>query len=133
MKQVCLASIMYMSDNDDILPYAQSTTQVKMVTYPYLKNIRAWDSFNPKGGEFRFNISAGGVNAAEVEFPAETVLFYESQAWPDGTRVVGFFDGHVKSVDAELWKRLQPTLKLKLKKRAQPFPLSYGKGWKPGR
>ena len=128
-KQLALGMLMYSSDYDDVMPYAQSTAAVKYVEAPYLKNNELWKSLNPKGGEFRFNMALAGVSLTEVPEPANTPLFFEPNAWPDGTRVVAYTDGHAKRVDAEEWKRLQPFLKLKLKKTAKrPLPPNYGVG-----
>ncbi|AIE87366.1 hypothetical protein OP10G_3998 [Fimbriimonas ginsengisoli Gsoil 348] len=131
MKQVALSLVMYTNDYDDVLPYAQGTHAVQYVTYPYLKNIKAWETRNPNGGEFRFNLAVGGVSMPAFEAPAETPMVYESKAWPDGKRTVGFLDGHVKRVDQEEWKKMQKFLTRWLPASGKPFPLNYGKDWKP--
>lgn len=126
-KQVALGMMIYGGDYDDVLPWPQGMKAVKFVTRPYLKNDDLWKSLNPAGGEFRFNMSLGGVSMVDVERPAETILFYEEKAWPDGRRAVAFVDGHAKFVSEEDWKRLQPTLKLRVKKTAKrPLPLNWG-------
>lgn len=131
-KQLALGMLLYESDYDDIAPYAQSTATVKYVIDPYLKNREVWKSLNPNGGEFLFNTSLGGVNTSEIPHPADTPLFFERNAWPDGSRVVAFADGHAKVLTPDEWKKLQPTLKLKLKKSAKPLPADYGIGGAPG-
>lgn len=126
-KQLALGMMMYASDCDDVMPWAQGIKAVKFATRPYLKNDDLWKSLNPAGGEFRFNMSLGGVSLTDVEDPSETILYYEEKAWPDGRRAVAFADGHAKFVGEEEWKRLQPTLKLKVKKTAKrPLPLNWG-------
>jgi prepilin-type processing-associated H-X9-DG protein len=42
--------------------------------------------------------------------------------WPDGTRIVGFADGHAKKVNGDEWTKITKYLKLKLKKVAKPLP-----------
>jgi len=117
---------MYASDYDDVMPYAQSTATVKYVTWPYLKNAESWKSHNPAGSKFYFNMALAGSSLIDVESPAETVMFYESTAWEDGSRCVAFADGHVKMVSAEDWTMLSETLRLKLPKHGKPLPANYG-------
>lgn len=132
VKQIALGMMMYISDNDDLFPYAQSTKAVQYVTYPYLKNFDVWKTNNPNGSQFYFNMAVAGVSASDIQKPAETVLFYESATRPDGRRTVAFTDGHAKLVSEAEWAKLQPTLKLKLKKSVKPLPANYGMDWNPG-
>lgn len=132
-KQISTAMIMYASDWDDVLPYAQSTKAVQFVTYPYVKNAEVWKTLNPNGGQFQFNMALGGVSMTDVPSPAETVLYYESNEWPDGKRAVSYLDGHAKLVSAEEWAKLKASLDLKLKKTAKPLPLNYGMDWDPSK
>lgn len=126
-KQMALGVMIYMSDYDDVLPYPQSVAAVKFVTYPYIKNKDIYKTLNPNGGQFLFNNAIGGVEAAIVENPADTILWYESKAWPDGRRAVAFLDGHAKLVNPEEWKRVEKSLRLKLKRKAKPLPANWGK------
>jgi prepilin-type processing-associated H-X9-DG protein len=99
MKQVGLAAIMYSADCDDRLPLQLgSARQVKPVLLPYIRNEQIFTTLNPNGGEFLGNAKINGMSLMEVDKPAETVLFYESNDWPDGRRVVCYADGHVKWV-----------------------------------
>lgn len=132
MKQVATAMIMYISDSDDEYPYPQTTKTIRYITAPYMKNNDLWTTRNPNGGEFLFNMALGGVSATQLEYPAEMVMFYESKAWPDGTRVVAFADGHARVVDSATWKTLQKWLKRKYKTKSKPLPANYGVNWKPG-
>jgi hypothetical protein len=132
-KQIALALIMYLNDNDEVLPFAQSTQAVKYVTEPYSKSKTIWNSQNPNGGGFRFNINLGGVSMTALDAPSETPMVYESQAWPDGGRVVAFADGHEAYVDRARWQALQPMLKRKFPRQGRPLPLNYGAGWQPSK
>jgi|GEM_PF-1127540 len=132
-KQVGTAMVIYTADYDDVLPYAQSTKAVQYVTSPYVKNLEVWKTFNPSGSQFLYNISIGGSSLSVVESLAETVMFYESRAWPDGRRVVTFADSHAALVTAEEWLNYERTLRLKLPKIAKPLPLNYGMDWHPGK
>ena len=124
LKQVATGTMILLADNDDNFPYVQSTPQLFKFVEPYTKNQEVFKTHNPMGGEFRFNMSLAGSSATSVESPAETPMYYESEAWPDGKRCVAFVDTHVKTVTAEEWAKMQPLLKLKLGK--------FGKPLKPG-
>ncbi len=126
-KQIALGVIMYAGDYDDFLPYAQGTKAVCEVSYPYVKSIECFKTYNPQGGMLAFNMALAGVNISDIPKPAEVPLFYDSVAWPDGSRVVAFADGHAKSVSAEEWTTLSAKLKLKLKRHGKPLPADLGK------
>jgi hypothetical protein len=129
LKQVALGMMMYCADSDDVLPYVQGTKAAQYVTFPYMKSIKLWESKNPNGGELRFNVALGGVSVTAIEDPSAVPLLFDSKAWPDGTRLVAFADGHVKSVDETTWKSLQKWLSRRYKASGRPLPLSYGKDW----
>ena len=126
IKQISLGMLMYASDYDDLTPYAQSTKTVEYVISPYVLNNELFKSLNPDRSRFLFNMAIAGVNMTDIPSPAETVMFYESRAWPDGLRVVSFCDGHAKIVTEEEWREHKLTLKLKIKKSAKPLPAGYG-------
>lgn len=122
LKQVGTGLMILLSDYDDIFPYVQSTPQLFKFLEPYTKNQELFRTKNPMGGEFRFNMSLAGVSVTEIESPAETPMVFESEAWPDGRRAVCFTDSHVKVVTKEEWDKMQPYLKLKLKRNGKPIP-----------
>ena len=121
LKQVATGTMILLADNDDNFPYVQSTPQLFKFVEPYTKNLELFKTHNPMGGEFRFNMSLAGSSATAVESPAETPMYFESEAWPDGKRCVAFVDTHVKAVSAEEWAKMQPLLKLKLGKSGKPL------------
>lgn len=123
-KQLALGMIMYSSDSDDVFPYVQDTKSALAVDMPYLKNREVMKSYNP-GSEVRFNMAVAGVAASAIAAPADTPLYYESAAWPDGKRCVAFCDGHVKLVDPTEWERLQAALHLKMPRSGKPLPPFY--------
>jgi len=131
LKQVALGMIMYTNDYDDAYPYAQSTPAAFFVELPYVKNIQVFKSLNPKGSIIRFNMGISGGLASSIDSPAETVMFYESEAWDDGRRAVAYCDGHVKWVKAEDWATLSTKLKpASLQRVKQALPASYDLEWK---
>ena len=121
MKQLSTGVMIFLSDNDDLFAYVQSTPQLFRFVDPYVKNQEIFKTYNPMGGEFHFNMSLAGVSATDVEAPAETPMFFESQAWPDGKRCVSYVDSHAKVVSAEEWAKMQPLLHLKLNRHGKPL------------
>ncbi len=57
---------------------------------------------NPNGGAFVLNPKLRGLAPVEGKRP----LFYETEPWPDGSRLVGYTDGTVEEVDAKAWAAL---------------------------
>lgn len=131
IKQVSLGMMMYMADYDDVMPYAQDTKSAFAVMYPYVKSVDVFKSVNPKGGRILLNMAVAGVSAAQMEAPAETVLFYDNTPWPDGTRLVSFMDGHAKFLGEVEWRRAEATLRLKMPRSARPLPPAYWKSIAP--
>ncbi|MBS1705724.1 MAG: hypothetical protein JST40_07600 [Armatimonadetes bacterium] len=125
MKQVCLATIMYAGDNDDLYPGVQSTASARAVLLPYVKNKEVFQSQNPAKSEFRFNCALASVNAEIIEYPAETILWYETTPWEDGSRIIGYTDGHAKSVGSSEWEDLEPTLRNTYPRSAGLLPMDY--------
>ncbi len=111
IKQISVGQMIYISDYDDVLPNPPDTNTVANVTFPYIKNIKIWESQNPNGGHFEFNLNLAGINMGKIPNPAETVLFYENTAWPDGSRVVAYADAHCKVLTAEAWKVVEQKMK----------------------
>ncbi len=129
VKQIATGLMIYSTDYDDYLPYAQSVTAVQYLTYPYIKNLDVWKTYNPNGGKIAYNTSIGGASVTQIEAPADTVMVYETMTWPDGRRTVAKADTSARVVDANLWKELSKTLKLKLPKKGKPLPANYGVDW----
>lgn len=127
IKQMALGLLIYAADYDDLFPAAQSTKAVRFVIYPYVKNLDVFRSKNPIGSEFNFNTALSGVSQVDIPDPVGTVLLYEPIAWPDGTRVVAFADGHAKKVNEQTWSSISKTLKAKFKRTAKKMlPADYG-------
>lgn len=126
VKQISIALIVYASDYDDVFPYVQSTGGAIKATEPYSKTVKTW--WSPSGSRFLFNSALAGVSQVTLEDPSKTVLVYTETPWPDGSREVGYADGHAKRVQANEWEKLKQDLTKKWKKTAKkPLPLDYGK------
>ena len=120
-KQIVVGIIMLLFDSDDRFPYVESTGALQRLLKPYLKNESLWNTLNPAGSRFLFNMALAGVKETSVPDLANTVMLYDSAAWPDGSRIVGFADGHAKRVDERTWSRLKKTLSLKLPRVGKPI------------
>ncbi len=120
-KQLSLAFIMQTTDNDDVFPYGQSTSQMTEYAMPYFKNAEITKSVNPNGGRILFNMCLAGSAMTDLEMPAETPMLYDELAWPDGLHLVAYVDGHAKFVTQAEWDGMAKYLKLKLKKHGKPL------------
>ncbi|MBI5705702.1 MAG: hypothetical protein HZC36_01805 [Armatimonadetes bacterium] len=135
VKQAALGMIMYCADYDDVYPWAQSSKSAWSVIYPYVKNRDTFKTLNPNGGELRFAANVAGASAVDLEAPASVVMIYESMAWPDGSRVVAYCDGHARVISADAWKEAEKELKRAYKRKAKrPLPADYDPSgmWKSG-
>lgn len=94
-KDISMALAMYAVDNGDHMPHLFATTMdLSMATASYAPpGVLDYVSKNPEGGEFLPNPRAQGLDINTVLYPGDSVIVYDSQAWPrDGGRVVGLFD-----------------------------------------
>lgn len=125
VKQLAMASLMYCADNDDELPYAQSTGTVLGTHYPYMRSLNIARS--PKSGSrIVFNLALAGVNAGDIPEPAKTPMWYEIV--PTGTlAAVAFADGHAEQIGDDRHAWLQARLKERFKRRKdmKPLPKDY--------
>jgi hypothetical protein len=122
IKQASIALLMYTQDYDNLYPNPPTMSRLKTVVFPYLKTQAVWTTKNPSGGEFLMNDAIKGTNMNSIPNPGQVVALYESKAWPDGLRAVGFVDGHCKNLSKEDWTKAEQTLRLKFPKKAKPLP-----------
>lgn len=122
LKQASVALLMYTADYDKWYPNAPTDSRLQNVLFPYLKTMKVWETMNPSGGTFTMNASIKGAKMTDIRNPAQTACLYETKTWPDGSRVVGFVDGHVKSISKDNWRAVEASLKTKVGKRAKPLP-----------
>ncbi|HWA84457.1 MAG TPA: hypothetical protein VG820_13530 [Fimbriimonadaceae bacterium] len=111
IKQLALATIMFATDNDDVL----KTTSAKWANaiYPYTKNktILTCPEDKPGTVSYSFNVRLANVSMAKIKNPATTVLAYEGSGGKlnfrhDGRAAVAFADGHAKLITKEQAKTL---------------------------
>lgn len=122
-KQLAVGLLIYCADYDDVSPWAQDTATIQTITYPYIKNKSVWQTMNPAGSVFEYNFVAGGVNMQHMANPGTLVMYWETKPWPDGTRIVAFWDGHVKVTSDADWKKTAKLMPTKMKRSAKkPLP-----------
>jgi len=121
-KQICLAAMLYATDNGGKLPPASTWCDALR---PFLGSERVVICPHGKAGQrshYAFNERLGGMLLSKIQSPAQTVLVFEAEGgWnlaggpellPDSPRhgktvTVGFMDGHVEAVAMERIGKLQ--------------------------
>jgi prepilin-type processing-associated H-X9-DG protein len=100
-KQVMLGAIMYSQDYDEKYPPMTSEATFKKAVYPYLRSDSAF--LDPvTNTPFELNPWLSRRSLSQIDSPATMVAIY-SDPHPDGSRVVGFADGHVKVLNGDDW------------------------------
>lgn len=104
IKQIGLALMMFLTDNDDKFLVTEANWKTK--SEPYIKNMDMYRCpLEPAGSSsYSFNSKLVGKNAAAIQQPAETVMIYEGKGGKldfrhEGRAVVCFADGHAKLVN----------------------------------
>ena len=112
VKQLVLGVKQFIQDNDE--QYAFTPETVKASIQPYIRNDSLWTAPGDEPGtvSYSFNPHLANVNEANIEFIAETVLFYLGRDEKldfryDGKTVVGFTDGYVELLTEEQAKKLR--------------------------
>ena len=112
LRQVALAIAMYAQDYDSTLPPMKTYAKFKEAVMPYVKNEAFFQ--NPISKEdFVLNDILSSHKLAHIINPTEFAAIYEANPAPDGTRVVGYVDGHIKRVDAAEWQLVKRRSKMK--------------------
>jgi prepilin-type processing-associated H-X9-DG protein len=124
-KKLAMGFVILLTDYDDIIPWVQDSGTMRNMLVLYLKDKETLKTHNPAGGQIAYNPALWGVALKDIAEQARTVVFFDSLPWPDGKRIVGFADGHVKFVSSAEWKNLEPQLKAKFKRTAKkPLPVA---------
>ena len=112
LKQLGLATLMYVQDYNETFPPMQSFEEIKKLLMPYVKNESVFYlpgtktpySFNPLLNKHRF---------LTIPMPAKLVLFYEPHPRPDGSVAAVFADGHVTVLTRSEWVKAKRASKIK--------------------
>ena len=107
MKQMTLAAAMYAATSDDHLPpVMDSGTAVRPYLLPYVNGSEAekelvFTSGNDRSHEWRGNAPLAGQETFSIKQPNLTMLFWDSQDWPGGKRIVGFADSSARVLESQ--------------------------------
>lgn len=111
IKQIALAIMMFLTDNDDKLSLTNTNWKSKLD--PYMKNSKLFTCPADKAGStsYALNTKLSGLNFNKIQSPATTVLVYEGkggvlQFRHKGRAAIAFCDGHAKLVTKEQAKTL---------------------------
>jgi hypothetical protein len=106
LKNVALAAQMFMADYDDKIPPVDTAEAFRKALEEYVASDDVFQ--DPDTGEsYAVNASLQGKSLSAIQDPAVIVLVYQPTPRDDGTRGVGFLDGHVKRVSDEEWQKLK--------------------------
>jgi hypothetical protein len=101
-----LSTIEYLQDKNNVYPDMSSAGAAKKALWPYVSG--------NKGGVdpvtklwYQPNPYLSHKSSAVVSDPSKMVLFYEARPNADGTRAVGFADGHCALILVREWPRLK--------------------------
>ncbi len=106
LRQLAMALQMYVPDHNRRYPKLTDAASLKAAIIAYLGGAEHM-FVSPNGKPYLPNPWLSERREAEVPKPSETVTVYESTAWPDGRRGVGFADGHASMVDEATWQELK--------------------------
>ena len=110
LKQLGLGLMMYAQDNAEILPPMKDAAAFKKAILAYAKNE---DLFVHPGTKEAYGVNPqlAGKTLADFQDPAQTIVLYEANAAPDGSRAILYLDGHVKRISGDEEKKFAAELK----------------------
>jgi hypothetical protein len=109
LKQLAVAAMIYMSDNNDLTPSAKNQKTIESQLMPYIKNKFMFLSTHEKGGKFQYNFSIAAKDSKLFSDQAAVWLFVDPNIWPGNLHCVAFLDGHVKYISDADWKKAKST------------------------
>lgn len=112
LKQLGLATLMYVQDYNETFPPMTSFAEIKKLLMPYVKDesifympgTKTPYAFNPLLNKHRF---------LTIPMPAKLVLFYEPHPRSDGSVAAVFADGHVTVLNSSEWAKAKKASKIK--------------------
>ena len=112
LKQLTAAVASYAQDKDEVLPPMDSYATFKESLLPYVKGQDAF--VNPLTKEpYELNSILTKHKLAHIKNKSEMAVIFESAPGADGTRGVGFLDGHVARVTETEWTLIKKQSKIK--------------------
>ena len=102
LRQVATAILMFVQDNQGKYPPMQDAAALKKAILPYLGNEETLR--NPATQEpYQPNPVLAGRKETEVKSPTQMAVVWEAAPAADGTRGVGFADGHASRIAEKDW------------------------------
>lgn len=93
-KRLSGALVQYAADSGGLLPADLRTPKSRRAALAKYLSPSSFESHNPNGGALLFNGRISGARIAKFAGPEHVIAVYESRAWPNGRRAVGYLDGH---------------------------------------
>ena len=101
----------YAKFHNQTLPTLTSISAALDALTPYVKSNKVF--VNPDTDSlFSYNPRYSKTNLYQLPSPATAVLVYSDECDQCGMRILGYADGHVKTVSAEEWAKIQAADKL---------------------
>lgn len=105
LNQILIALMMYAQDNKMTLPPMTDYSAFVKALYPYVKHTEVFylpGTHTP----YTLNIDISEQKLNSIKLPMNTPVIYEPHAQKDGSRYVGFLDGHVTAMNRSEWNQL---------------------------
>ncbi|HOS43587.1 MAG TPA: hypothetical protein PK794_07860 [Armatimonadota bacterium] len=101
--QLLVATQMYAQDHNQNMPPMDDLAAMKRVV---AAPEQVWAHPVP-GMAYAVNPQLSGIHLGQIDQPQAAVVIFDAAPWPDGTRTVGFLDGHVEQADETRWQELK--------------------------
>ena len=102
-KQLMLGMIQYSQDYNEVMPPTTSAAAFKKAVYPYVKSESTF--LDPVTGRtFHYNPKLSKLPLSKIKVPNTAIVLYTDQPDSQGNRVVGYADGHVKSISESTYQ-----------------------------
>ena len=106
LRQIATAVQMFVQDNKGKYPTFKNSAECGKLLLPYLGKSELLT--DPQSNlPYQFNLTISGRKEQEIDTPISTVVVFEPKSAPDGTRGVGFADGHVRRFPETRWERVK--------------------------
>lgn len=126
IKQIGLATLLYLNDYDDVYPPAQSQTTFRSLVNPHIKRPKVWtEGATEHGIDIRFNTNLANVRFTDIPNPDKTLAihtpFHQKIGDPVEGYLVGFADGSAKFIAPTDWTTVKNSGDLLFPRVSQDF------------
>ena len=110
-KKLVAAIMQYAKNHDQTLPALTSVSAALDALTPILKSTKVF--VNPDTDSlFSYNPHYSKAKLSQLSAPASDILVYSDECDVCGMRIIGYADGHVKTLDKDEWAKVQAAGKL---------------------